>query len=92
MYKYNIPRFAQFARRVWDCTEADDEIAARMGIEKMAEFFKSMDMPSRLADFNLDENCIERLADLCTFGKQRVVKTYIDMNFDVIKEIFELCL
>ena len=92
MYKYNIPRFAQFARRVWDCTEADDEIAARMGIEKMAEFFKSMDMPSCLADFDLDENCIERLADLCTFGKQRVVKTYIDMDFDVIKEIFELCL
>lgn len=92
MYKYNIPRFAQFARRVWDCTQDNDEEAAKIGIEKMAEFFKSMDMPSCLADFNLDEGCIDRLADLCTFGRQRVVKTYIDMDFDVIKEIFGMCL
>ncbi len=92
MYKHNIPRFAQFARRVWDCTEADDEAAARMGIEKMAEFFKSMDMPSCLTDFGLDESCIDKLAELCTFGRQRMVKSYIDMDFDVIKEIFEMCL
>jgi tetratricopeptide (TPR) repeat protein len=28
IYKHNIPRFAQFARRVWDCTEENDEAAA----------------------------------------------------------------
>ena len=57
-------------------------------VEKMVKFFKSMDMPSCLADFDLDDSCIERLADLCTFGKQRSVKSYIDMDYDVIKEIF----
>lgn len=91
IYKYNIPRFAQFARRVWDCTEADDEAAALSGIEKMAEYFKSIGMPSSLADFDLDETCIERLAELCTFGKQRAIKSYIDMDFDVVKDIFKIC-
>ena len=91
IYKYNIPRFAQFARRVWDCTEKEDEAAALAGIGKMAEYFKSIGMPSSLADFGLDESCIERLAQLCTFDRQRTIKSYIDMDFDVVKNIFELC-
>lgn len=92
IYKYNIPRFAQFARRVWDCTEEDDEAAALSGIESMAEYFKSIGMPSKFSDFGLDENCIDRLCDLCTFGKQRTVKSYIDMDYEVIRDIFKLCL
>ncbi len=92
IYKHNIPRFAQFARRVWDCVQENDEAAAFAGIEKMAEYFKSIGMPSRLADFGLDEGCIDKLSELCTFGKQRTIKSYVDMDFDVIKDIFRLCL
>lgn len=92
IYKHNIPRFAQFAHRVWDCTQGEDEAVALEGIEKMAEYFKSIGMPSSLADFGLDESCIDRLAELCTFGRQRTIKSYIDMDFDVIKDIFKMCL
>ena len=62
------------------------------GIEKMADYFKSIGMPTCLADFGLDASCIEKLADLCTFGKQRKIKSYIDMDFEVVKEIFKMCL
>lgn len=89
--KYNISRFAQFARRVWDVTESDDEKAAFMGIEKMAEFFAYIEMPTRLREFNIPENCTARLADLCTFGKQREIKSYISLDYDIVKEIFESC-
>lgn len=92
IYKHNIPRFAQFARRVWDCTETEDEAAALSGIEKMAEYFKSIGMPSCLADFGLDAACIDRLAELCTFGRQRTVKSYIDMDYEVIRDIFRICI
>jgi len=92
IYKYNPARFAQFARRVWDCTEENDEAAAIFGIEKMAEYFKSLGMPSALSNFGLDRSCIDTLSDLCTFGRQRTVKSYIDMDFEVIKGIFEICL
>ncbi|MBE7030561.1 MAG: iron-containing alcohol dehydrogenase [Ruminococcaceae bacterium] len=92
IYKHNIPRFAQFARRVWECTQEDNEAAALAGIEKMAEYFKAIGMPSSLADFGLDESCIDRLSELCTFGKQRVIQSYIEMDFGVIKDIFGLCL
>ena len=92
IYKHNTKRFAQFARRVWDSVDETDEAAALYGIEKMEEYFKKIGMPSRLSDFGLDETSVERLADLCTFGRQRTVKSYIDMDFEVIKDIFELCL
>jgi len=90
VYKYNIPRFAQFARRVWDVTEADDEKAALLGIEAMENYFASIDMPLKLRDFDIENNP-DRLAELCTFGKTRTVKTYVELDYDKIKEIFESC-
>lgn len=90
VYRYNTARFAQFARRVWDVTETDDEKAALMGIEAMAEYFASIKMPLTLREFDIPESS-EKLADLCTFGKQRTVKSYIDMDYEKIKEIFESC-
>ncbi len=89
MYKHNPHRFAQFARNVWYVTEADDEGAALLGIEKMEGFFSQLKMPLKLRDFKIDSSSASRLADLCTFGKQRTVKSYVEMDYDVIKEIFE---
>ncbi|MBQ9769501.1 MAG: iron-containing alcohol dehydrogenase [Clostridia bacterium] len=90
VYKANIPRFAQFARRVWEVVESDDEKAAILGIEEMAKYFESIGMPSKLRDFGI-ENCSERLADLCSFGKTRVVNSYVPLDFDTVKNIFESC-
>ncbi len=91
MYKANPARFAQFARRVWNVTEADDEKAALMGIESMEAFFKEIEMPLAIKEFGIPQDAMTKLADACTFGKQRTVKSYIEMDYDVIKEIFESC-
>ena len=90
MYNKKPERFARFARNVWDVDEVDDIKAAILGIEKMEEFFKAIDMPLKLREFGI-ENCAERLAELCTFNRQRTVKSYIDLDFESIKEIFESC-
>ena len=91
IYKNNIPRFAQFARRVWDVMESDDEKAAICGIEKMTEYFVSLEMPLKLREFKISADSMDRLADLCTFGKQRTIKSYVELDYDRIKEIFESC-
>jgi alcohol dehydrogenase YqhD (iron-dependent ADH family) len=75
---------------VWDYTETDDETAAIAGIEKMAEYFKSIGMPTYLGDFGIDTGCTERYAELCTLGKQRTVMSYIDMDYDAINDIFKM--
>ena len=91
VYKNNVERFAVFARRVWDVLESDDEKAALLGIEKMEEFFEFVGMPTKLSDFGISRDCIDRLCELCTFGRKRSVKCIIDMDYEVIKEIFESC-
>ncbi|MBR5218411.1 MAG: iron-containing alcohol dehydrogenase [Clostridia bacterium] len=91
VYKENPARFAQMARRVWDVTEADDEKAAIMGISEMEKFFEFIEMPLTLREFGLEKTCTDKLADLCTFGKQRSIPTYINLDFEKVKEIFDSC-
>ena len=91
IYAHNIPRFARFARCVWEVTEADDKTAAEEGIRRMADYFAAIGMPTRLRDFGIPADSIPRLAELCSFGRTRAVKSYIPMDYDVVKDIFEMC-
>ena len=91
VYKLNASRFAQFARRVWDVDEADDEKAALLGIEAMESFFAKIKMPLRLREFDIPQSSTQKLADLCTFGKQRTIPSFKDLDYDDIKNIFDSC-
>lgn len=91
VYKEDVSRFAQFARNVWDVKESDDEKAALMGIDAMADFFKSIGMPLSLAELGITDDCADRLAELCTFGRTRTVKSQVTLDYDNIKKIFESC-
>lgn len=92
VYKYDVSRFAAFARNVWDVTEECDEKAAVMGIDRMAQYFKELGMPTRLADFNIKEEHIDRLAELCTFGKTREIASLVNIDYEMAREIFASCL
>lgn len=91
VYECDIARFAQFARRVWDVVEGDDKKAAEMGIECMSAFFEQIGMPTKLRDFGVDEGRLDRLSELCTFGKTREIATYKSLDFEKVKDIFKLC-
>ena len=54
LYKEALPRFARYARKVWEIAEADDEKAAVLGIEKTVAFFKSIGMPVSLSDLGIN--------------------------------------
>ena len=90
VYKLNPSRFAQFARRVWDVTETDDEKAALLGIGEMEKFFEFIEMPTKLREFDIDKESNERIAYLTTFGKTRTIKTLTELDFDKVKEILDL--
>lgn len=91
VYKENPARFAQWARRVWEVSEENDEKAALMGIEKMEEYFRFLKMPLSLREFDIPKDCTAKLAELCTFGKQREIKSYISLDYNKVKEIFDSC-
>jgi len=64
--KYNIKedinRFARFAEKVWNVNNPDCEKAALEGISRMEDFFKSIGMPIRFSDANIDPARIPEMA------------------------------
>ena len=88
---HNVPRLAQFARRVFDVTEADDLAAAKAGIAAMSRFFTELGMPQRLSEFDIPRNALPDLADLASFGGTRVVKSYAPLDRAAMLAIFEAC-
>ncbi|MBM7543129.1 iron-containing alcohol dehydrogenase [Amphibacillus cookii] len=72
----NVGRFKQFAIRVFDIdpvNQSDREIALA-GIKALRDFWNTIDAPSRLADYNINEETIEEMADKTvianpTFGR-----------------------
>ena len=91
IYKHNVPRFARFARNVWGVVENDDTRAAELGIEAMADYFKSLEMPTKISDFGIEKDAIDKLCLLCTFNRTRTIKSYIALGYDEIKAIFNSC-
>ncbi len=91
IYEKKPHRFAQLARRVFDVVEDDDLKASVMGIDKMSEFFAEMGMPVKLREFGVPKSAMGRLAELCTYGRSRTIKSYVPLGYDEIKEIFESC-
>ena len=67
--KYNIkedtPRFARFAEKVWGVDGAfyDYEQAALEGVLRMEDFFRSIGMPVKFSDTNIDPAKIPEMAN-----------------------------
>ncbi|AIF44750.1 iron-containing alcohol dehydrogenase [Virgibacillus sp. SK37] len=61
----NVGRFKQFAIRVFEVEQegkTDFEIANE-GIQKLREFWNSIEAPSRLADYSIDEQSVDDMAE-----------------------------
>ena len=87
-----LPRFCQFAQRVWGI-EMDfehPERTALAGIEACENFFKSLGMPVRLSELDVDDTKFDEMAEKCTFFGKRVLKDYIPLGKKEIIDIYRL--
>ena len=87
-----LPRFCQFAQRVWGIEMDFDhpERTALAGIEACENFFKSLGMPVRLSELDVDDTKFDEMAEKCTFFGKRVLKDYIPLGKTEIIEIYNL--
>lgn len=86
-------RFARFAKRVWgvDCDNAAE--AARIGIERTVEYFRSIGMPVCLSELGigvLPEEEIRELADRCSLRGKRSIGQLKPLDRDGIAEVYRL--
>lgn len=96
IYKYAVPRFCQYAVRVWNIEMDFDhpEKTALAGINATEAYFRSLGMPTRMKELGIDpsEAEIEEMAEKATFFGKRIMPDYIPVGkkeiIEIIKEAF----
>lgn len=90
---YDLDKFDQLARNVWNSQIQDKRENALQGIKMMEEFFKYIGMPSRLMDFKVGAIDIDGLVNLLTNNGTRVVAHHTKpIDKEVAREIYKSCL
>ena len=85
------PRFARFAREVFGVTEPDDSIAARLGIEKVKEFNRSIGMPDNLAEAGVPEDKFAEMAAEAVRTSGLATRAYVKLQAEDVEKIFWMC-
>ncbi|WP_163338529.1 iron-containing alcohol dehydrogenase [Desulfopila sp. IMCC35008] len=82
-------KLLQYAERVWGITEGSEDARIEKAILKTEEFFHSLDIPTKLSDYNLGEELIEKvLVSLGNHG-MTALSEHGDVTLDVSREILE---
>ena len=85
------PLFARLAYEIFGIEKTADEASdAYLGIIKMEEFFKELDMPTRLEDVAINISDLERFALTLTKNKTTIIKDVVDIDYEASKAIFSL--
>lgn len=94
IYKYDIPRFCQYAVRIWGCTMNyyDPEATALEGIRRTEEYFRSIGMPTRLGELGFDESHIPALTAGCCQNGTLTFPSLVPIDAKAVEEIYRLAL
>ncbi|MCR4712819.1 MAG: iron-containing alcohol dehydrogenase [Treponemataceae bacterium] len=92
VYKANVPRWLQYAERVWnvDIDFEHPEVSIEKAIDKQEDFYRSINMPVNLRSLNVKKEDLPELALKCSRGKMRTLAGYKPLGYDEILAIYEL--
>ncbi len=89
----NTDRFAQFAVRVMGVPETDGSAKdlAQKGICAMEDFYRSIDMPTSLAELGIHptDAQIQELAEKCVFFGKRTIGNFKVLNGEDVAKIYQ---
>lgn len=80
-------KLLQYAERVWGITEENEDRKIDIAIEKTEEFFQSLGMKTRLSDYGLNEESVDRvIANLEAHGMTALSERG-DVTLEISKEM-----
>ncbi|WP_196161314.1 iron-containing alcohol dehydrogenase [Reinekea sp. G2M2-21] len=85
-------KLLQYAERVWQLVEGDDDFRIQRAIQLTEQFFETMQMPTRLRDVNLGESDIDRLINRLTQHGMVKLGEHGDITPDISREILTTAL
>ena len=94
VYRHNVSRFAQYAVNVWGIPMNFEhpERTALEGIQATEAYFRSIGMPVRLWELDVDDAKFDEMAEKCTFFGKRTLPDYIELGKKEMLDIYRLCL
>lgn len=86
-----LPKFARFARNVWDVAETDDKRAAERGIEKLYKFFLDCDVPMTLPEVGIQtEEKLEEMAKAAVFHSSIATEGFVSLHEEDVLAIYRM--
>lgn len=85
-------KLLQYAERVWNITEGDDDARIDQAIARTEEFFQSLGMKTRLSDHGIDEDGIERIITSLEKHGMTALSETGDVTLDISREILKTAL
>lgn len=92
MLRHRPEMIVKFARNVLDIKIEDDFQAAKEGIKKIEDFFRSLGMPVTFSQLGIDNPDIPLLVSKVHKNKGEIFGAYYPVTRDVSKAIYELAL
>ena len=68
------------------------ERTAQAGIEATEQYFRSIGMPVRLSELDVDDSRFDEMAEKCTFFGKRTLPDYVELGKKEMLDIYRLCL
>lgn len=90
VYKYNLPRFKQYAKNVWNIDSGDDEKDALEAINRQEQYYKDIGMPISLDELGVKEEDLEYLAFKTSREKTRIIPGYKPLSYEDDLAIFKM--
>ncbi len=85
-------KLIQYAERVWDIREGDDDACIDLAIEKTETFFHGIGMSTRLSDYNIGADIVDKVVNgLEQHGMTRLSE-HQDVTLDVSRKMLEAAL
>jgi len=93
-YKNRPELVAQFGKNVFNVVidENDYEASALASIEALEEFYKSIGMPTRMSEFDIDATYIDEMASKATGNDTHTIGNFIKLNKEDVVNILKLAL
>lgn len=89
----DVDKFDKFARNVFGLNNEDKLANAKAGVEKIDEYFTSLDMPKTLKDLGIENADIEKLVRTLTKDGTRTIGHHVKpIDHDVAYEIYSMCI
>lgn len=85
-------KLLQYAQRVWEIKSGNDEHKISEAIKKTVEFFESLGVKTKLSDYNLGEEAIEKVVAQLKSHQMIKLGENGEVDLEKSRQILELCL